>query len=134
MPVKSMLVPLVDACEVAAVITLALITGVPLIVGLVSVLFVSVCVPAIVTADVGEVPAVDEVTIPVTSKPAVVILATRAPPAAAPTDTDSHANRHPRPLPPPCPPSWPGGGSATQEDGLCQSCQRKVPCCNWCLS
>jgi len=54
MPVKSMLVPLVDATAVPDVITLALITGVPLIVGLliaglVKVLLVSVSVVALPT-------------------------------------------------------------------------------------
>jgi hypothetical protein len=42
MLVKSILVPLVDACEVPEVITLAPITGVPLIVGLVIVGVVSI--------------------------------------------------------------------------------------------
>lgn len=42
MPVKSIDVPEVEACDVPDVITLAPITGVPLIVGLVSVELVSV--------------------------------------------------------------------------------------------
>ena len=54
MPVKSMLVPLVLATAVAEVMTLAPITGEPLIVGLVieglvSVLLVSVCVTSVPT-------------------------------------------------------------------------------------
>jgi len=48
MPVKSMLVPEVDACAVADVSTLLAIedTTAPVIVGLVNVLLVSVCVAA----------------------------------------------------------------------------------------
>jgi hypothetical protein len=71
MLVKSMLVPLVDACAVADVITLAPMTGVPFIVGLVSVglvsvLFVSVCVSVVpTTAPAGSVLAESLITLPV---------------------------------------------------------------------